>query len=97
MITFAITVADEFFEFKRLINSLQPYVYPQEEIVILADENKVTEEIKEHCKLCGLKINFFNFQNDFSEFKNDLSDLSTNHYLCQIDADEQISPSLIQI
>ena len=48
---FAITVADEFFEFKRLINSLQPYIYPQEEIVILADENKVTQEIKDHCDL----------------------------------------------
>ena len=45
MITFAITVADELFEFKRLINSLKPYVYPQEEIVVLADENKVTKEI----------------------------------------------------
>ena len=83
MITFAITVADEFFEFKRLINSLQPYVYPQEEIVILADENKVTEEIKDHCDLCGLKINFFNFQNDFSEFKNELFNLSTKDYLFQ--------------
>ena len=97
MITFAITVADEFFEFKRLINSLQPYVYPQEEIVILADENKVTQEIKDHCDLCGLKINFFNFQNDFSEFKNELFNLSTKDYLFQIDADEQIPPSLINI
>lgn len=97
MITFAITVADEFFEFKRLINSLQPYVYPQEEIVILADENKVTQEIKDHCDLCGLKINFFNFQNDFSEFKNELFNLSKKDYLFQIDADEQIPPSLIHV
>ena len=56
-----------------------------------------TEEIKEHCKLCGLKINFFNFQNDFSEFKNELFELSTKDYLFQIDADEQIPPSLIHI
>ena len=97
MITFGITVADELFEFKRLINSLQPYVYPQEEIVVLADGNKVTEEIIEHCDLCGIKINFFNFENDFSKFKNKLFDLSSKEYLFQIDADEQIPPSLIHI
>lgn len=95
MITFGITVADEDFEFKRLINSLQPYVLPEEEIVVLADENKVTQSIKDHCKLCGLKINYFNFQKDFSEFKNSLFDLSSKDYLFQIDADEQIPPSLI--
>lgn len=97
MITFGITVADELFEFKRLINSLQPYVYPQEEIVVLADENKVTKEIIEHCNLCGIKINFFKFENDFSKFKNKLFDLSSKEYLFQIDADEQIPPSLIHI
>ena len=97
MITFAVTVADEFFEFKRLINSLQPYIYPQEEIIVLADENKVTSEIKDHCILCGLKINFFNFQNDFSKFKNELFKLSSKDYLFQIDADEQIPPSLINL
>ena len=97
MITFGITVADEFFEFKRLINSLKPYVYPQEEIVVLADKNKVTKEIEEHCDLCGLKINFFDFQNNFSEFKNQLFELSTKEYLFQIDADEQIPPSLIHV
>ena len=97
MITFGITVADELFEFKRLINSLQPYVYPQEEIVVLADENKVTKEIIEHCNLCGIKINFFKFENNFSKFKNKLFDLSSKEYLFQIDADEQIPPSLIHI
>mgnify|MGYP003624283502 CR=1 FL=1 len=95
MITYGITVADEFFEFKRLINSLEPYVLPDEEIVILADQNKVTKEIEEFCELCGLEVNYFDFQKDFSEFKNTLFDLSTKDYLMQIDADEQIPPSLL--
>ena len=95
MITYAITVADEFFEFKRLINSLEPYVLPDEEIVILADANKVTLEIEEFCWLCGLEVNYFDFQKDFSEFKNELFELSTKDYLMQIDADEQIPPSLL--
>jgi len=95
MITYGITVADEFFEFKRLINSLEPYILPDEEIVILADQNKVTKEIEDFCELCGLKVNYFDFQKDFSEFKNALFELSTKRYLMQIDADEQIPPSLL--
>tara|TARA_A200000159_G_scaffold22318_1_gene19250 strand:+ start:28 stop:642 length:615 start_codon:yes stop_codon:yes gene_type:complete len=95
MITYGITVADEFFEFKTLINSLEPYILPDEEIVILADQNKVTKEIEDFCELCGLKVNYFDFQKDFSEFKNTLFDLSTKDYLMQIDADEQIPPSLL--
>lgn len=95
MITYGITVADEFFEFKRLINSLEPYVLPDEEIVVLADRNKVTKEIEDFCGLCGLKVNYFDFQKDFSEFKNALFDLSTKDYLMQVDADEQIPPSLL--
>jgi glycosyltransferase involved in cell wall biosynthesis len=95
MITYGITVADEFFEFKRLINSLEPYVLPDEEIVVLADQNKVTKEIEDFCELCGLKVNYFDFQKDFSEFKNTLFDLSTKSYLMQVDADEQMPPSLL--
>lgn len=95
MITYGITVADECFEFKRLINSLEPYVLPDEEIVILADQNKITKEIEDFCELCGLKVNYFDFQKDFSAFKNTLFDLSTKDYLMQIDADEQIPPSLL--
>ena len=95
MITYGITVANEYFEFKRLINSLEPYVLPDEEIVILADKNKVAKEIEEFCELCGLKVNYFDFQKDFSAFKNALFELSIKQYLMQIDADEQIPPSLL--
>jgi glycosyltransferase involved in cell wall biosynthesis len=97
MITYAITVADEDFEFKRLINSLQPYLFEDEEIVILADSNKVTNKIIDHAEYCKLNINFFDFQMDFSEFKNQLFRLSSKNYIFQIDADEQIPISLIYI
>lgn len=95
MITYAITVADEEFEFKRLINSLQPYLFQDEEIIILADSNKVTNKIIDHASYCKLNISFFDFQKDFSEFKNQLFKLSSKNYIFQIDADEQIPISLI--
>jgi hypothetical protein len=95
MITYAITVADEDFEFKRLINALQPYLLKDEEIVVLADSNKVTKSIRLHAELCNIKINYFDFQNNFADFKNELFNLSSKKYLFQIDADEQIPITLI--
>tara|TARA_R110002167_G_scaffold366175_2_gene593501 strand:- start:1501 stop:2106 length:606 start_codon:yes stop_codon:yes gene_type:complete len=97
MITYGITVADEFFEFKRLINSLEPYILPDEEIVILADKNKVTEEIQDFCEYIGLTLKYFDFQNDFAEFKNELFKYATKPFLFQIDADEQIPFSLLNL
>jgi glycosyltransferase involved in cell wall biosynthesis len=95
MITYGITVSNEYFEFKRLIDNLTPYLIKGEEIIILADELKVTEEIKAFCKSRNLTINYHKFNNDFSEFKNKLISLTSTRFLFQIDADEQIPPSLI--
>jgi glycosyltransferase involved in cell wall biosynthesis len=95
MITYGITVSNECFEFKRLIDSLTPYLIEGEEIIILADESKVTEEIKTFCKSRDLTINYHKFNNNFSEFKNKLIPLTSTRFLFQIDADEQIPPSLL--
>ena len=95
MISYAITVADEEFEFKRLIRSIQPYLLEDEEIVILADKNKITNNIKKYANSCNLNITYFNFENNFSDFKNKLFEISTKKYIFQIDADEQIPISLI--
>lgn len=95
MITYGITVADEFFEFKRLINSLQPYLNADEEIIIIADNNKITKEIEDFSNFCNLQINYFDFQNNFSDFKNELFKYATKPFLFQIDADELIPPSLL--
>jgi glycosyltransferase involved in cell wall biosynthesis len=95
MITYAITVSNEFFEFKRLIDSLTPYLLKNEDIVILCDSNKVTDDIKNFCNKRNLNINFYNFSGNFSDFKNQLISYSKNNYIFQIDADEQIPPSLL--
>ncbi len=97
MISYGITVADEEFEFKRLVNSLQPYLLKDEEIIILADSNKVTDKVKEHASLCNLKINYFSFNKNFADFKNQFFSICSKDYLFQIDADEQIPPSLLYL
>lgn len=95
MITFGITVSNEDYEFQRLLDGLIPFIKPEEKIVILADENKITQKIKDICFQYNLEINYFNFQNNFSDFKNHLISLVKTKYLFQLDADEQISPSLL--
>lgn len=97
MITYAITVANEEFEFKRLINSLYPYLLEDEEIIILADKNKVTTEIIEHASILNIKVNLFDFNMDFADFKNHLFEIASKSYIFQIDADEQIPISLIYL
>ena len=97
MITYGITVADEFFEFKRLINSLEPYILPEEEVIVLADKNKVTKEIQDFCGYVGLTLKYFDFQNDFAEFKNELFKYAKKPFLFQIDADEQIPFTLLNL
>lgn len=95
MITFGITVANEEYEFQRLLDSLIPFVQSQEKIIILADQNKVTEKIKNICLDLKLDIHYFDFQNDFADLKNYLISLVETDYLFQLDADEQVSPSLL--
>jgi len=95
MITYGITVSNEYLEFKRLIESLEPYLTNEEKIIVLADSTKITEEIKSFCCSRNLKINYYDFKKDFSDFKNTLISLTETKYLFQIDADEQIPPSLL--
>lgn len=97
MITYAITVANEEFEFKRLVNSLYPYLLEDEEIIILADKNKITAEIAEHASILNIKVNLFDFNMDFADFKNHLFKIASKNYIFQIDADEQIPISLIYL
>lgn len=95
MITYAITVANEEVEFKRLVDSLLPYLISGEEIKVLADKNKVTENIYNICFDRKIEVNNFDFNGDFSAFKNRLLSMVKTEYIFQIDADEQIPPSLL--
>ena len=95
MITYGITVCNETYEFKRCVDGIYPFLQEDEEILVLADKNKVTEEITEYCHYLNIRYELFDFSNNFSEFKNRLLELTETEYLFQIDADEQISVSLI--
>jgi glycosyltransferase involved in cell wall biosynthesis len=95
MITYGITVCDEAYEMRRLLDSLLPFLAEGEKIIALADSSKVTEEIKDICNYHSIPLYFFDFNGNFSEFKNELIKLTKTKYLFQLDADEQVTPSLL--
>lgn len=95
MITFGITVCDEEYEFRRLLDGLIPFLKKGEEIIVLADQGKVTTNIENLCCYLGIRLEYFGFQNNFSDFKNYLLSLVKTKYLFQLDADEQVTPTLL--
>jgi glycosyltransferase involved in cell wall biosynthesis len=96
MITFGITVADEEYEFRRLLDGLLPFLKEGESVVVLADRNKVTHGVESLCDYFGLRLEYFDFKNNFSDFKNYLISLVETKYLFQLDADEQVTPTLLR-
>ena len=95
MITFGITVSNEEYELKRLLDGLIPFLKDGEKIIVLADRGKVTNNIENLCDYLGLRLEYFDFQNNFSDFKNHLLSLVETKYLFQLDADEQVTPTLL--
>ncbi len=98
-ISYAITVCNETEEICRLIILLKNKARKEDEIVILADYPKVPQQLKnllEHWaqdeQVVVIKSEF---KNNFSDWKNKLSQLCDGEYIFQIDADEMPHEYLI--
>jgi hypothetical protein len=95
-ISYAITVCNELEEIKRLIPFLLEHKRPEDEIVVLWDENgdlKVWEYVISIPEPRHFR-DYFN--KNFSEWKNKLSLICKGDYIFQIDADEIPNSSLIE-
>ena len=97
-ISYAITVCNEDKELENLINHIQPLMRSEDEIVIVYDQNRVTEEVHQVLNKHREQIEFypFDFQQNFLENKNYLRTKCTGDYIFQIDADEIPHENLIQ-
>lgn len=107
-ISYAITVSDELEEIKTLLDILLIYKRDEDEIVVLLDRTKATEDVMRYfiqhpyCKANNPKSKtFFNlyeasFARHFAEWKNCLNDSCEGDIIFQIDADEYPSKILIQ-
>ncbi|MDU1891651.1 MAG: glycosyltransferase [Dysgonomonas sp.] len=100
-ISYGITVCNEAEELKRLLDCLVPNVSHKDEIIILSDKSKVTNEvldvINKYISDSKLISHIsYPLNNDFATYKNNLIDAATGNYLFQIDADEVPNIQLIK-
>jgi hypothetical protein len=100
-ISFAITVCNEVMEIKRLIPFLLDYKRPQDEIVILYDENNgdkaVLDFLLPYNKLPNVQTwRSFDFEKNFADWKNLLNSYCKGDFIYQLDADEMISTYMIE-
>jgi hypothetical protein len=99
-ISYAITSCNEHIELERLLDQLNAYIRPEDEIMLQLDKG-ATKEVEQ----VALKYNvgapyeyhriWYALDNDFATFKNHLKSICTRDYIFQIDADEYLSDSLL--
>jgi len=99
-ISYAITVCNEFLEIQKLIPFLLENKRIQDEIVILFDQKNGDLEVLNYLlkfnKLPNVQTwRGFEFDGDFSEWKNLLTTYCAGDYIFQIDADELPNKYLI--
>jgi glycosyltransferase involved in cell wall biosynthesis len=89
-ISYGLTVCNEHEEINNLINYLLERIDEEDEIVVIYDQNRVTNEVMDVLSQHKEKVlsHPFNFQQNFLENKNFMNSKCTGEYIFQIDADE---------
>ncbi len=98
-ISYAITVCNESSDLDRLLTHIEPYLQIGDEIVVQADQNHVTPEVKaviaKHKHFIAQYVEHpLNY--DFAQAKNHLNNLCSCDYIFQLDADEMPQPWLME-
>ena len=98
-ISYAITVCNELKEVTILLNFLLDMKREEDEIVVLFDKGNGTAEVWNRLQeLNGepnTRLESATFKNHFADWKNKLASFCTGDYIFQIDADEMISPYMV--
>lgn len=91
-ISYAITVCNEFEEIKTLLSFLQIHKRSEDEICVLLDKPKASQELIDFLYLASsngfITLQQSSFNNHFADWKNELNSLCSGDYIFQIDADE---------
>ena len=100
-ISYAITVCNELAEIKKLVPFLLDYKRPQDEIVILYDENNgdplVLDFLLPYNKLPNVQTwRSYDFHKNFADWKNLLNSYCKGDFIFQLDADEMISEYMVK-
>jgi glycosyltransferase involved in cell wall biosynthesis len=96
-LSYGLTVCNEHEEIRNLIEYLIKRIDPEDEIVVVYDSNRVTDEVLDVLNIYpSVMYHPFNFQQNFLENKNFLNSKCTGDYIFQIDADEIPEEFLIE-
>jgi aspartokinase len=88
-ISYGLTVCNEHEEIKNLIEFIIEHKQPEDEIVVVYDQNRVTDEVMNVLKsYLSVDSYPFDFQQNFLDNKNFLNSKCTGNYIFQLDADE---------
>jgi hypothetical protein len=97
-LVYGITVSTEIDEIKRLVEFLTKNT--SDKIVVQVDNTKNVEEVVKSIQDYDINIKLFDFNGDFSSFKNNLNRICKEEenadYIFQLDADEMISEYLVK-
>ena len=99
-ISYAITVCNELEEISRLLNFLHRYKRYEDEICVLLDKPKASQQLLDELYYWSSKdiitLKESVFQNHFADWKNELTAMCSGDYIFQIDADEYPHEYLIE-
>jgi len=99
-ISYAITVCNELEEIKRLLNFLYQYKQSGDEICVLLDKPKSSQELLDELHYWRSKniiiLKESAFQGHFADWKNELNRMCSGDYIFQIDADELPNEELLE-
>lgn len=98
-ISYAITVCNELEEVKRLVTFLHHNKRQEDEIVVLADSPKMSQELQDqlyrYSSANWIKLIESKFEGHFADWKNKFFKVCSGDYIFQIDADELPTEDLI--
>ena len=99
-ISYGLTVCNELEEIKRLISFLHQHKRPEDEICVLLDKPKASQELIDqlyrYSSADWITLKESAFQDHFADWKNQLMDMCSGDYIFQIDADEIPNEYLIE-
>lgn len=101
-ISYAVTVCNEHVELDRLLNQLATHANQDDEVIIQADSENVTQEVidvvekyKSQFKVDAYSFIEHSLNKNFADFKNNLKSYCKKDYIFFIDADECLSYALL--
>ena len=98
-ISYAITVCNELEEVSRLLNFLHQHKRPLDEICVLLDKPKASQQLLDELHYWSSEniiiLKESAFQGHFADWKNELNEMCSGDFIFQIDADELPNEELL--